>query len=303
MALPQSGPHPNAVDMSGLPQVWREILSNARDWVIVQNLHRPITLDVSAGGTFTLTIDQQYAGSLIRLTGTPAGAFNVDVLDCNHHTAFENTSGQTATIDTVTGATSPVTLLTNETRILHIRGIEITTTARVGLQLGAMLHDGAVSPTAAIDFADFELKKAELRDVSMTVTSPSSSAGTLILDSEPGNVFDVTLTEAVTTVNLNNPPPTGKVGAIVVILRQDSTGGWALTWPSSVKWGKTFTSKLLLEDGISFLLLENGTDKLLLEPLNADEQTLAPDAVDIYLLKTFDAGSTWYATIAGLNMG
>ena len=182
------------------------------------------------------------------------------------------------------------------------RGTEITTTGVVGLEPLALLHGGGVSPTTDINLADFTISKVELRDISLTVTSPSSSSGTLVLDMENGNVFDVTLTEAVTTLTLDNPPAATKVGAIVVIARQDGTGGWEITWPGSVKWAQNLSSRLLLEDVFgSSLLLETG-DHLLLEPFLDDGQTLDPDAVDIYILKTFDAGTTWYAAAAGLDM-
>ncbi len=302
MALPQSGAHPNAVDMSGLSQLWREILSNARDWVIDQNLNRIHTLDVTAGGIFTLTIDQQFAGYLIRLTGTPGAPFTVKMLDGNTTMVFDNVSGQTATIDTVSGAASPPTVANDFTLIVQERGTELTTTGVVGLDPGALLHSGSVSPTGSIDFADFTISRVELKDVSLTVTSPSSSGGTLVLDIENGNIFDVTLTEAVTTLTISNPPVATRVGAIVIISRQDGTGGWEITWPASVKWAQDLSSKILLEDSFgSSLLLETG-DQLLLEPSLDDGQTLDPDATDIYILKTFDAGTTWYAAAAGLDI-
>ncbi len=277
MTLPQSGAHPNAVDMSGLPQVWREVLSNARDWVLDQNLHRVITLDVTAGGTFTLTIDQQFAGAMIRLTGTPAGAFTVEMLDGNCNVAFANASGQTATIDTVTGAASPPTVLDGAARVVQERGIEFTTTGIVGLELLAMLHGGGVSPTAAIPWADFELKRPLILDPAFTVTSPSSSSGTLVLDVVNGNYFDVTLDEDVTTLTLSNPPASGRVGSIIFIARQDGTGTWDITWPGSVIWERF--------SGLS------------------PDQTTTPNAVDLFLLQTVDGGTTWYGFILGLDMG
>ncbi len=239
MALPQSGAHPNAVDMSGLPQVWREILSNSRDWVNAQNLNRPNTVDVTAGGTIALTIDQQYAGSLIRLTGTPGAAFTIQVFDGNADgTAliFENVSGQTATIDTVTGAASPVSVPTATVKSIQTYGIEIVVTGVVGLQVGALLHSGQISPTGVINFADFEIKQALFIDYGFITTSPSSSAGVLTLDIELGNYFDVTLTEAVSTLNLNNPSASGRNCTIILMAKQDGTGGWAITWPASVVW-------------------------------------------------------------------
>ncbi len=276
MALPQSGAHPNAVDMSGLPQVWREILSNARDWVIDQNLNRVHTLDVTAGGTITLTIDQQYAGAMIRLTGTPAASFTIEMLDGNCNLTFDNASGQTATIDTVTGAASPPTVADGSTLEVQEQGIELTTTGIVGLELLAMLHGGGVVPTAGINWADFEVKGALLLDYAFKVTSPTSSAGTLILDMVNSNYFDVTLDEDVTTLTLDNPPASGRAGTIIFIARQDGTGTWDITWPGSVLWEQTTGQ--------------------------SPAQTTTSNAVDIYWLMTTDGGTTWYGTVLGLNM-
>jgi len=278
MALPQSGQHPNAVDMSGLPQIWREILSNSRDWVNAQNLNRPIDLDVTAGGTIALTIDQQYAGSLIRLTGTPSGAFTIEMFDGDADgTAliFVNVSGQTATIDTATGAASPVSIPTAIAKSVQTYGIEIVVTGLVGLQVGALIHSGAISPSGIIDFADFQLKKALFIDYGFITTSPSSSGGVLTLNIELGDYFNVALTEDVTTLNLNNPSISGRNCTIVFLAKQDGTGGWVITWPASVKWERDTGS--------------------------SPSQSLTANAQDIYQFTTIDGGTTWQGFVMSLD--
>ena len=256
--------------------MWREILSNARDWVLDQNLNRVNTLDVTAGGTIALTIDQQYAGAMIRLTGTPGAPFTIEMLDGNCNLAFDNASGQTATIDTATGASSPPTVADGSTLVVQERGTEFTITGVVGLETLAMLHGGGVVPTAGISWADFELKGALLLDYAFKVISPSSSAGTLVLDMVNGNYFNVTLDEDVTTLTLNNPPASGRAGSIIFIARQDGTGTWDITWPASVLW-------------------EQSTGE-------SPSQTTTANAVDIYWLLTTDGGVTWYGTVLGLDM-
>lgn len=278
MALPQSGPHPNAKDMSGLPQVWREILSNSRDWVNASNLNRPHTIDVSAGGTIALTIDQQYAGSLIRLTGSPAGAFTIQMFDGNvDGTAliFENVSGQTATIDTATGAASPISLPTGEVKSIQTYGIEIVVTGRVGLQTGALLHSGQIDPTGTINFADFDLKRVLFIDYGFIATSPSSSAGVLTLNINLGNYFNVMLTEAVTTLNFNNPTASGNNCTIFLWAKQDGTGGWVITWPASVEW-------------------ERDTGE-------SPAQTMTANSQDIYMFTTIDGGTSWQGFVMTLD--
>lgn len=49
----------------------------------------------------------------------------------------------------------------------------------------------------------------ELKDYSEAFTAPISASGTLTLDLEKGNVFDVTLFENVTTMTISNAPPAG----------------------------------------------------------------------------------------------
>ncbi len=278
MALPQSGPHPNAVDMSGLPQVWREILSNARDWVNAQNLNKPHDVDVSAGGTIALTIDQQYAGSLIRLTGSPAGAFTIQMFDGNADgTAliFENVSGQTATIDTATGAAGPVALPTATVKSIQTYGTEIVVTGSVGLQVGALLHSGQIDLSGTINFADFELKRALFVDYGFITTSPSSVAGVLTLNIELGNYFNVTLDESVATLNFDNPSISGSNCTIILLAKQDATGGWVITWPASVVW-------------------ERDTGK-------SPAQSLGVNAQDIYQFTTIDGGTSWQGFVMTLD--
>lgn len=114
------------------------------------------------------------------------------------------------------------------------------------------------------------LQGHELRDYAETCTTPASSSGALTLDLKNGNVFEVTLTEA-TTLTFSNPPAAGKAGSLTLILKQDATGGRAVTWPAAVKWA------------------------------GGAAPTLSTDAnaVDVLILITTDAGATWYGMLAG----
>jgi len=171
---------------------------------------------------------------------------------------------------------SPPTIIDGATRVVQERGVEFTTTGIVGMELLAMLHGGGVSPTAGIPWADFELKRPLLVDSAFTVTSPSSSAGTLVLDAVNGNYFDVTLNEDVATLTLSNPPASGKAGSIIFIARQDGTGTWDITWPGNVLWERF--------SGLS------------------PAQTTTANAVDLYLFLTTDGGTTWHGFVLGLDM-
>jgi len=138
------------------------------------------------------------------------------------------------------------------------------------------LADGAVGasklqPGIPIDMQDAVLDSPELRDYAETSPTAVISGGSLILDLEAGNVFDVTLTQNVTNLSVVNPPSSGRAGSCTLILKQDGTGGRTLTWPSTVKWA-------------------GGTPPAI---------TSAAGAVDIYALVTRDGGVTWYGFPGG----
>lgn len=142
------------------------------------------------------------------------------------------------------------------------------------LTLDEFLQKSGGTLTGNIACDDKEIQKPELKDYAETSTSPSSSSGTLTLDIENGNVFDVTLTENVTTTNFNNPSTSGKGCSFTLILTQDGTGGWAVTWPASVDWAA-------------------GT---------APTLTSAAGSVDVLTFITVDGGTTWLGFVAGQDL-
>jgi hypothetical protein len=91
------------------------------------------------------------------------------------------------------------------------------------------------------------------------------------LDLETGNVFEVTLTESIVSLNLVNPPAAGLAGSCFLILKQDGTGGRTLVWPRSIRW----------PDGVQPLV------------------SAASGAVDIFVFLTRDEGATWYGFVGG----
>ncbi len=115
------------------------------------------------------------------------------------------------------------------------------------------------------------LSGPELAGYSESSPSAVLSAGTLTLNFAAASVFEVVLTENVTSLILANAPAAGRAGAATLILRQDATGGRTLAWLSSVRWA-------------------GGLPPLV---------TPAPNAVDIYALITRDGGTTWYGFPGG----
>jgi hypothetical protein len=130
---------------------------------------------------------------------------------------------------------------------------------------------GKLQPGIPIDMQDALLNSPELRDYSETSPTPGISSGTLSLDLESGNVFEVILTQNVTSLLLLQPPAAGRAGSCSLILRQDQTGGRTLAWPASVRWPGGMPPTI----------------------------TSAANAVDVYALVTRDGGTTWYGFAGG----
>lgn len=87
-------------------QSQKEVTANAMGTQISGATQGALDVDCTAGGTITLTAAQYLDNHTFRLTGSPAGAFNLDVPDGERDFKIINTSGQTATVDTVTGGTT-----------------------------------------------------------------------------------------------------------------------------------------------------------------------------------------------------
>ncbi len=302
MTLPNLINDPDTVDMGTTKR--RQVLSNARDRLLANNQDTSINVDCTAGGTIVLTVAQREPVQLIRLTGSPGGAFTVEFADGNKQAVIENASGQTATIETATGAASPPTILDGVAAIIQVRGTDISVNAVVSLEVGALLHSGQVNPTGTQDWADHELKGAKFVDLAYVVTSPSSAAKVLTLDCENGNWFDVTLTEDIDDLIITNPAihfsgirledglgeliledGSGKllqeendaVANVFLITRQDGGGGHVVTFPSIFKW-------------------ERGTGE-------SPTPSVGPNDVDIYWFSQVKPNAVWFSHQLGKNMG
>lgn len=122
----------------------------------------------------------------------------------------------------------------------------------------------------AVDFIDVVVSRPELKDYAETSTSPTNSAGTVVLDYTLGNAFQHTLTANITTLTLSNPPASGKLGSIVLKITQDATPR-TIAWPASVDWA----------GGVAPTLSTGSGD------------------VDIVTLITWDAGTRWFGVVGG----
>ena len=106
-----------------------------------------------------------------------------------------------------------------------------------------------------------------------TYATASSSSGSLTIDCETGNVFQVTLTENVTSTSFSNPPASGTAYGFTLKIIQDSTAR-TITWPAAVDWASATAP-----------ILSTGSGE-----------------VDVFVFYTHDGGTTWYGFTAGQVM-
>ena len=123
-----------------------------------------------------------------------------------------------------------------------------------------------------LSMADNTLSRPVIKDYGETRTTPSISSGTLTLNLENGNVFGVSLNANITTLTIQNPSVSGTACSFTLAFTADGTAR-TVTWGASVKWAGGVAPTLTSTNG----------------------------KVDIFTFVTWDAGTTWYAFVAGQN--
>lgn len=226
-------------------------------WVLTTN--DPITLDTTA-----LTFAQLSGGgggTFLALTDTPS-AYTSQSLKFVRVNAGE-TALEFATPAGSGNVSGPGSGTSTDNALVRWDG---TTGTAIQDSSGYTLDD-----SGNLNAADKLLQRPEIKDYAETRTAPTISSGTLTLDCEQGNVFEVSLNANVTTLTLSNPPASGKAGSLTLILQQDATGGRTFAWPAAVKG----------PGGVKPTI------------------SSAANAIDIYTLMTTDAGTTWYVFTGG----
>lgn len=162
--------------------------------------------------------------------------------------------GSGAPAEIVTGQGLDVTGTVINADVVSVFGRTGTVTAQAGD------YDGL-----PLDLQDASLTRPEIRDYSETSSLPAITSGVLDLDLEAGNVFDVVLTEDVTSITVTNAPASGKLGTLTVRFRQDAVGGRsvdlsAFDWgdagapavPATPTTGRLWVAALTLDGGASW---------------------------------------------------
>lgn len=128
---------------------------------------------------------------------------------------------------------------------------------------------GTTSPSTKLHVSGTSTLDGGVNEGFTTVTSSSGNAS---VDCRDGNVFAITLSEN-TTFTFDNPPTSGTAYGFVLKVVQDSTAR-TITWPASVDWSNN----------------------------NLPAISSGAGEVDLFVFFTHDGGTTWYGSIAGINL-
>ncbi len=96
------------------------------------------------------------------------------------------------------------------------------------------LDSEAATATIDKDYADNEVSRANLKDISEVAYDLTNVSGAVAVDYENGHYQYGTVTGNITGITISNPPASGQVGFITLELTQDATGGRSLALSSSV---------------------------------------------------------------------
>lgn len=121
----------------------------------------------------------------------------------------------------------------------------------------------ATQAASSVSITGGTLSAVKITDYTEPKTAPTISSGTLTLNLNDAQVFDVSLNANITTLTISNVDSSSNtVNAFTLIFTMDGTAR-TVTWPAAVKWpggtGPTLTSTNGKKDVLSFLSPDNGT--------------------------------------------
>jgi hypothetical protein len=143
------------------------------------------------------------------------------------------------------------------------------TSANVGTVFTA--NTTALAASANLAMANNYIVAPALKAYSEFVTTNAASTGATTLDLSSSNFFNLTLTGNVTFTFSNSP--SGRAFSFTVVAKQDATGGRTITWPAGSKYAGAVTPPA----------------------------TTTANAIDIWSVMTYDAGSTYIVSLAVKN--
>ena len=91
---------------------------NVNEAVEANELINHKTVEFTIAGNRALTLAEQNTGGVYKLSGAPAGAFTLTVQDGNRVFSVWNETGQTCTMETVSGSTVDPTVATGAAKLV-----------------------------------------------------------------------------------------------------------------------------------------------------------------------------------------
>jgi hypothetical protein len=143
------------------------------------------------------------------------------------------------------------------------------TSANVGTVFTA--NTTALAASANLAMSNNYIVAPALKAYSEFVTTNAASTGATTLDLSASNFFNLTLTGNVTFTFSNSP--SGRAFSFTIVAKQDATGGRTITYPAGSKYAGAVTPPA----------------------------TTTANAVDIWSVMTYDAGSTYIVSLAVKN--
>lgn len=125
---------------------------------------------------------------------------------------------------------------------------------------------------SGLDLVNNNITNVVLKRYGEQSSAPAISAGALTLDVSNGSVFDVSLSESITSLTISGMFTSGVATNFTLIFTGDGTSR-SVTWPASVRWAY-------------------GAPPALTSTLNKK---------DVFTFMTVDGGTTWLAVISGQN--
>ena len=122
--------------------------------------------------------------------------------------------------------------------------------------------------TQNYEFAGYDLIDAEFIDSSETAHSLGNISGAVTIDYEDGHWQYATVTGDITSLTINNLPPSGKGGWLTLELVQDGTGGHTISLSSAYR--------TVGGAGVTLSTAASAVDKLRLETRDAGTK------IDVY---------------------
>jgi len=237
----------------------------------------PISTGVSGLGTSVATFlatpsSANLAAALTDGTGTGANVFATSPTLVTPLLGTPTSGVMTNVTGTASGLTAGnVTTNANLTGHITSTGNAAVLGSFTSAQLLAALTDETGSGLAVFATSP-TLTTPTITGLKETKTAPTIASGVLALNCASGNVFHVSLNAAITSITFSNIPTTGTAYGLTLAFTADGTAR-AVTWPAAVKWS-------------------GGT---------APTLTSTNAKVDIFVLTTWDGGTSWYSMIGGQN--